>query len=64
MVEDGDVLAYGLSVILLPQSRGFDDGVLCLGVSNGGVVSYARVGADDGWISCIALANGVHPTVY
>jgi len=37
-----------LSVILLPQSRGFDDGVLCLGVSDGGVVSYARVGADEG----------------
>ena len=27
----------GLSLILLPQSRGFDDGVLCLGV------------AEDGW---------------
>ena len=25
--------------MLLPQSRGFDDGVLCLGVSDGGVVS-------------------------
>jgi len=37
-----------LSVILLPQSRGFDDGVLCLGVSDGGVVSYARVGDDEG----------------
>lgn len=46
----------GLSVILLPQSRGFNDGVLCLGVSNGDVVSYARVEADEkvwadgGWI--------------
>ena len=36
----------GLSVILLPQSRGFEDGVLCLGVSDGGVVSDARVGVD------------------
>ena len=38
----------GLSVMGLPQWRGFDDGVLCLGVSDGGVVSYARVGADEG----------------
>jgi len=37
-----------LSVILLPQSRGFDDGVLYLGVSDSGVVSDARVGADVG----------------
>ena len=33
-----------LSVILLPQSRGFDDGVLGLGVPDGCVVSDARVG--------------------
>jgi len=32
----------GLSVILLPQSRGFDDGVFYLGVSDGGVVSCVR----------------------
>ena len=37
----------GWSVILLPQSRGFEDGVLCLGVSDGGVVSYVRVGVDE-----------------
>jgi len=36
-----------LSVILLPRSSGFLDGVLCLGVSDGGVVSDARVGADE-----------------
>jgi len=35
-----------LSVFLLPQSRGFDDGVLCLGVSDGGGVSDARVWPD------------------
>ncbi len=33
-------------MILLPQSRGFDDGVLYLGVPDDGVVSDARVGAD------------------
>ena len=38
----------GLSVILLLYSWGFDDGVLCLGVLDGGVVSDARVGADEG----------------
>jgi len=63
-------LPVRLSVILLPQSRGFDDGVLYLGVLDGGVVSDACVGADegvwadDGWISCMALADGVRPTVY
>jgi len=44
VVEDGGVLAYEVSVILLPQSRGFEDGVLCLGVSDGGVVSDAYSG--------------------
>jgi len=48
VVEDGDVLAYEVSVILLPQSRGFEDGVLYLSVSDGGLVSDARVGADVG----------------
>jgi len=33
----------GLSVILLPQSRGFDDGVLDLCVLDGDVVTY------NGW---------------
>jgi len=53
----------GLSVILLPRSRGFDDGVLYLGVSDGGVVSDARVGvdervwADDGCVRKISLLS-------
>ena len=38
-------LPMRLSVILLLQSRGFDDGVLYLGVLDGGVVSDTRLGA-------------------
>ncbi len=36
-------LSMRLSVMCLPQSRGFDDGVLYLGVSDGDVVAY------NGW---------------
>jgi len=48
----------GRSVIILPQSRGFDDGgVLCLGVLDGGVVSDARVGADESVGSNLAMVS-------
>jgi len=39
-------LSMRLSVMCIPQSRGFDDGVLYLGVLYGGVVSDTRLGAD------------------
>jgi len=70
VVEDGDALAYEAACDSSSVVDGFNDGILYLGVSDGGVVSCVRLGADesvwadDGWISCITLANGVHPTVY
>ncbi len=51
VVEDGDVLAYeavcdSSSAVYVGALH--YDGVLYLGVSDGGVVSDARVGADEG----------------
>ncbi len=58
MVEDGDVSAY--EAVRDPSSAVYvvalhDDGVLYLGVPDGGVVSVARVGADEG----AARANNI-----
>jgi len=51
VVEDGDVLAYeavGDSSPAVYAGALHDDGVLYLGVLDGGVVSDAGVGADEG----------------